>query len=470
MSGTRRKPIEALLAERPGPALRRVLGPWDLIALGIGCSIGAGLFSLTGLAAAESAGPAIVFSYLIAAIGCGFAGLCYSELASMIPVCGSAYSYTYAAIGELVAWIVGWDLILEYAVGAATVARSWSHYLASLLRDFGVFLLVRPGFDLPAVGIVVAVSLLLMRGISASARVNAAMVVLKLGVIVAVIGFCVPSINGVNYIPFVPPNAGSFGAYGWSGVLRGAGAVFFAYVGFDAVSTAGREAKRPDRDMPVGILGSLAVCTLAYVLFAFVLTGLLNYRLMRGDAAPVASAIALTPYPWLELAVKFGILCGFTSVLLVLLLGQSRIFYAIARDGLLPRMFCEIHPRWQTPWQSNLLFMGLTGMLSAFLPIRTLSHMTSIGTLLAFLAVCVAVLVLRVREPRRRRPFKVPGGPVVPILGIATCLTLMASLDALTWVRLGVWLLIGLAVYVGYGRSRSRLAPAYAPIAKGPSS
>ncbi len=471
----RRKPIERLEEAGGGPSLRRVLGPWALVALGIGCTIGAGLFSLTGIAASENAGPAVVLSYLVAAVGCGFAGLCYSELSSMIPIAGSAYTYAYATLGELVAWIIGWDLVLEYAVAAAAVAVSWSRYAVKLLGILGVSLpprlcaspyeTVRLGdgssatglVNLPAVFVIVCVSLLLMRGVSQSARFNNGVVVIKIAVILAVIGFGIPFIRTANYVPFIPPNTGSFGQFGISGVMRAAGTIFFAYVGFDAVSTCAQEARNPRRDMPIGILGSLAVCTVAYIVFSFVLTGMLNYHRMLGDPAPVATAIDQTPYGWLKIAVNFGILCGFTSVLLVLLLGQSRVFFAMSRDGLLPGMFSEVHPSWQTPWRSNLFFMVLTAALSAFLPISQLGHMTSIGTLLAFIIVCVGVLILRARDPGRVRHFRVPFGPVVPVLGVLSCGAIMASLDGLTWIRLGVWLLIGLAVFFGYGRRHSRL-------------
>ncbi len=471
----RRKPIERLEEAGGGPSLRRVLGPWALVALGIGCTIGAGLFSLTGIAASENAGPAVVLSYLVAAVGCGFAGLCYSELSSMIPIAGSAYTYAYATLGELVAWIIGWDLVLEYAVAAAAVAVSWSRYAVKLLGILGVSLpprlcaspyeTVRLGdgssatglVNLPAVFVIVCVSLLLMRGVSQSARFNNGVVVIKIAVILAVIGFGIPFIRTANYVPFIPPNTGSFGQFGISGVMRAAGTIFFAYVGFDAVSTCAQEARNPRRDMPIGILGSLAVCTVAYIAFSFVLTGMLNYHRMLGDPAPVATAIDQTPYGWLKIAVNFGILCGFTSVLLVLLLGQSRVFFAMSRDGLLPGMFSEVHPSWQTPWRSNLFFMVLTAALSAFLPISQLGHMTSIGTLLAFIIVCVGVLILRARDPGRVRHFRVPFGSLVPVLGVLSCGAIMASLDGLTWIRLGVWLLIGLAVFFGYGRRHSRL-------------
>ncbi|MBB2155922.1 amino acid permease [Gluconacetobacter diazotrophicus] len=469
----RRKRIE-IPADAQG--LRRVLGPGSLIALGIGCTIGAGLFSLTGIAASENAGPAVVLSYIVAAIACGFAGLCYSELASMIPIAGSAYTYAYMALGEVVAWIIGWDLVLEYAVGAAAVSVSWSRYVTSLLGGWGISLsprLVASPFEavvlpdgshvagimnLPAAFIICVVSMLLIRGVSESARVNSAIVMVKLAIIVAVIAFGLPYIKTANYVPFIPANTGTFGHFGLSGIMRAAGTIFFAYVGFDAVSTAAQEARNPARDMPIGILGSLLICTVAYVAFSLVLTGLVNYKDMLGDAAPVATAIDQTPFGWLKLAVKFGIICGFTSVLLVLLLGQSRVFYAMARDGLLPGLFSSIHPRWRTPWYSNLLFMVITGGLAAFLPIDQLAHMTSIGTLLAFVIVCIGVMFLRRSAPDMERRFRVPGGPVIPVLGIVCCLAVMLSLDRLTWVRLVVWLIVGMAIYFGYSRRSSHLA------------
>ena len=456
--------------------LKRVLGPGSLVALGVGATIGAGLFSLTGIAAAENAGPAVVISFIIAAIACGFAGLCYSELASMIPVAGSAYTYAYVTLGELMAWIIGWDLVLEYAVGAATVAVSWSRYTVSLLGTWGIGLppqLTASPFEtvhladgsvahglinLPAVAIICAVSAILIRGISQSAMVNAVIVTIKVLVIVAFIGFGISYINPANYHPFIPPNDGTFGHYGFSGVMRAAGTIFFAYVGFDAVSTTAQEAKNPARDMPIGILGSLLVCTLAYVCFAFVMTGLVNYRDMLGDAAPVATAINHTPYPWLQLAIKIGIICGFTSVLMGLLLGQSRVFFAMSRDGLLPRMFSITHPRFQTPWVCNIFFMVLTSLFSAFLPISELGHMTSIGTLLAFVLVCIGVFVLRRKAPAHPRAFRVPGGDTVPLLGVLSCGSMMIFLHGLTWLRLVIWLALGLRIYLFYGRPHSQLA------------
>lgn len=469
----RLKPIEQP-AEDGG--LKRVLGAGSLVALGVGCTIGAGLFSLTGIAAAENAGPAVVLSYIIAAVACGFAGLCYSELASMIPVAGSAYSFAYVTMGEFIAWIIGWDLVLEYAVGAATVSVSWSSYVTSLLAGWGIRLparLTASPFEtvtlpdgstaaglanLPAAFIIVLISLLLIRGISESARVNAIIVAIKLTVIVAFVAFGLPYVDTANYHPFIPPNDGTFGHFGMSGIMRAAGTVFFAYIGFDAVSTAAQEAKNPKRDMPIGIIGSLLVCVTAYVVFSLVLTGIVNFHDMVGDAAPVATAIDRTPYVWLKLAVKLGIICGFTSVLLVLLLGQSRVFFAMSRDGLLPPVFSQTHRRFHTPWLSNLFFMVVTGLLSAFLPISELGHMTSIGTLLAFVIVCGGVLILRHRAPDLERSFRVPGGAAVPVLGVISCLIVMASLDGLTWVRLVIWLLIGLAVYFGYGRRNSLLS------------
>lgn len=470
----RRKELQAKARGQP---LRRVLNAASLVSIGVGCTIGAGLFSLTGIAAAENAGPGVLLSYILGAIACGFAGLCYSELASMIPVAGSAYTYAYVTMGEFIAWIIGWDLVLEYGVGAATVAVSWSQYINSLLGHWGISLpprLLASPFEtvvlangnhvhglvnLPALFIICVLSLLLMRGITESARVNNIIVIIKLAVIVTVIAFGVPYINTSNYVPFIPENNGTFGHYGWSGVIRGAGTVFFAYVGFDAVSTAAQEAKNPTRDIPIGILGSLFICTLAYVLFSCVLTGLVNYKDMIGDAAPVMTAINKTPYEWLKILVGFGVICGFTSVMLVLLLGQSRIFYTMSNDGLLPRFFSKTHTRRATPWYSHIFFMVGTGLLAAFLPIEKLAHMTSIGTLFAFIVVCISVMILRKTEPDRYRKFRMPGGMVIPVCGIISCMAMMLSLDIMTWVRLVVWLVIGIVIYLFYGRVYSHLSP-----------
>ncbi len=472
-----KKPIERLIveSEEGEHKLKRTLGPLSLIALGIGAIIGAGLFSLTGIAAAENAGPAVVLSFVVAAIGCAFAGMCYSELASMIPVAGSAYTYSYATMGEFVAWIIGWDLVLEYAVAASVVAVSWSRYVVSFLKDLNISFPVRftaCPFDqvllpdgtqtvgivnIPAVLIIVILSILLMIGIKESARVNATIVVIKLAVVLVFIFVGMHYINWNNYSPFIPPNTGKFGEFGISGIMRAAGVIFFAYIGFDTVSTAAQESRRPHRDIPIGIIGSLVICTVLYLAFSFILTGMVNYKLMKGDAAPVATAINVTPYPWLQFLVKLGIICGFTSVILVLLLGQSRVFYSMSRDGLLPLTFSRIHPQWKTPWLSNLIFMGFIGFFAGFFPISKLGHMTSIGTLLAFILVCAGVIILRRTQPHLPRPYRTPLVPLFPILGILVCLSMMTSLDVETWIRLVVWLLIGLFIYFFYSRKHSKL-------------
>ena len=467
------KPLDLILKDAEGGTLKRTLGPTQLVALGIGAIIGAGLFSLTGIAAAQNAGPAIVFSFILAGIGCAFAGLCYSEFASMIPIAGSAYTYSYATMGELLAWIIGWDLVLEYAVGASTVAVSWSGYVISFLKDFGINLpaqLAASPFEpvtlpdsnvtltgiinLPALFIVVAISMLLMIGIQESARVNALIVVLKISVAVVFILLGWAYISNKNYQPFVPPNTGEFGHFGWSGVLRGAGKVFFAFIGFDAVSTAAQEAKRPQKDMPIGIIGSLAVCTLLYVVFSHVLTGIVSYTELDVKA-PVAVAIDHTAYTWLRPAVKLAIILGFTSVILVMLLGQSRVFFSMSRDKLLPGVFSAVHPKWRTPWRSNMLFMVFTGVFAAFAPLSALGDMTSIGTLFAFVLVCIGILIMRRSHASIPRPFKTPFVPVVPILGIAFNLFLMFGLGVGNWIRLFGWMAIGLLVYFNYSRKRS---------------
>ncbi|KAB1078840.1 amino acid permease [Methylobacterium soli] len=473
----RTKSLERLNADAEAGehTLQRTLGPWSLIGLGIGAVIGAGLFSLTGIAAAEHAGPAVVISFAIAALGCAFAGMCYSELAGMIPVAGSAYTYAYATMGEFVAWIIGWDLVLEYAVGSATVSVSWSKYVTRFLHEFGVDLpasLVHSPFEtyqladgtaahglvnLPAILIICAASFLLMVGIRESARVNAIVVAIKLAVVAVVIGVGVFYIKRQNYVPFIPENTGTFGEYGWSGIMRAAGVVFFAYIGFDAVSTAAQEAKNPQRNMMIGILGSLAICTVIYILFAGVLTGLVRFDAMKGDAAPVNTAIAQTPFPWLTSLVTLGIIAGFSTVILVLLLGQSRVFYTMSQDRLLPGFFSRIHPTWKTPYRSNLFFMVFTGALGGFLPISQLGHMTSIGTLLAFVLVCLGVIILRRTQPDAKREYRTPLVPLVPILGIVACGAMMLSLDGETWLRLVVWLAIGLVIYFAWSRRHSRI-------------
>lgn len=478
------KPLERILRESEGgqQTLKRTLGPLNLVALGIGAIIGAGLFSLTGIAAAEHAGPAVTISFVLAAIGCAFAGMCYSEFASMIPIAGSAYTYAYATMGELLAWIIGWDLVLEYAVGAATVSVSWSAYVVSLLKDLGIHfppqLAASPWVEvtladgskahgivnLPAIFVIVVISLLLMSGIKESARVNAAIVVIKVAVVLIFIAVGWSYIRPENYVPYIPPSQGP-GQFGWSGVLRAAGVIFFAYIGFDAVSTAAQEAKHPQKDMPIGIIGSLAVCTILYVLFAHVMTGMVYYTEFKDAAAPVAIAIDKTPYAWLGSAVKLAIIAGFTSVILVMLLGQSRVFFSMSRDGLLPKVFSEIHPRFFTPYKSNLLFMVFVSLFSAFAPIEVVGHMTSIGTLFAFILVCAGVMVMRKTHPNHPRPFRTPLVPVVPILGIGVNLALMIGLGWTNWLRLLIWLFIGLAIYFGYSRTHSKLRAAEGVVA-----
>jgi basic amino acid/polyamine antiporter, APA family len=469
------KPLSRILTEAEGEhALKRTLGPVQLVALGIGAIIGAGLFSLTGIAAANHAGPAVTLAFVLAAFGCAFAGLCYSEFSTMIPIAGSAYTYSYATMGELLAWIIGWDLVLEYAVGASTVAVSWSGYVASFLADFGIILpqhlinspfqqikladgTVGHGFiNLPAVIVVVLISWLLITGIQESARANAVIVILKVSVVILFILFGWSYINPANHTPFIPPNTGVSGEFGWSGIVRAAGIVFFAFIGFDAVSTAAQETKNPQRDMPWGIIGSLVVCTILYVLFSYTLTGIVNYKEMN-NAAPVATAIDRTGIVWLQKAIKLAIIAGYTSVILVMLLGQSRVFYSMSRDGLLPKLFSDVHPKFRTPWRSNLLFMVFVGLFAAFAPIQLVGEMTSIGTLFAFVLVCAGIMVMRRTHPELPRPFRTPLVPFVPILGIAANLFLMAGLGWENWMRLIVWLIIGLCIYFGYSRHHSRL-------------
>jgi APA family basic amino acid/polyamine antiporter len=474
------KPLSRIMAESEGGehTLKRSLGPASLVALGIGAIIGAGLFSLTGIAAAENAGPAVVLSFMLAAVGCAFAGMCYSEFSTMIPIAGSAYTYSYATMGEFVAWIIGWDLVLEYAVGAATVSISWSRYMVTLLHTLGVDLppsLIASPFqpvtlpdgtvihgliNLPAVFVIVVISTLLMIGISESARANAVMVAIKVTVVIVFIAAGWAYIKPANHVPFIPPNTGTFGEFGWSGIVRAAGVIFFAYIGFDAVSTAAQEARKPQRDMPIGIIGSLAVCTVLYILFAYVMTGLVNYTRFRGEAAPAALAIAATPFAWLKMAVTIAILAGLTSVILVMLLGQSRVFFSMSRDGLLPRIFSDVHPKFRTPWRSNLLFMLFVSLFSAFAPISVVGHMTSIGTLFAFVLVCGGIMIMRRTHPDLPRPFRTPLVPLTPILGILVCGLMMYGLGWENWTRLFAWLAIGLVIYFTYSRSHSHLRKA----------
>lgn len=487
-----RKPLSSLLSEasESEKGLKKTLTSRSLIALGIGAIIGAGLFSITGMAAANYAGPGIMISFIIAAVGCAFAGLCYAEFASMIPVAGSAYTYSYATMGEFIAWIIGWDLVLEYAVGAATVASSWSGYFSELFKSFGVALppeLMMTPFDtatltngtvvhgilnLPAIFIVVVMSLILIRGMSESAWVNGIIVVLKVSIVIVFIIIGFKYIRPENLKPLIPKNTGTFGNFGWSGIIRAAAVVFFAYIGFDAVSTAAQETKDPKKSMPIGILGSLVICTILYILFAYVMTGVAHYTLFNAggssDLAPVAIAIKqmgpvganglVSPaYPWLNTAIIIAILLGYSSVILVMLLGQSRVFYSMSKDGLLPKIFSKIHPKHRTPYKSNLLFMLFVSAFAAFIPGRIVGEMTSIGTLFAFILVCIGVLVMRSKMKDAPRAFRVPLVPYIPILGVITCLFMMVFLPFDTWIRLIVWMIFGLDVYLGFGMKNSLL-------------
>lgn len=486
-----RKPLNVLLAEAADneKGLKKTLGSWSLIALGIGAIIGAGLFSITGGAAANNAGPAITISFIVAGVGCAFAGLCYAEFASMIPIAGSAYTYSYATMGEFIAWIIGWDLVLEYAVGAATVSISWSRYFGKFMEGFGVHMpanMMGGPWDggivnIPAVFIVVLMSLLLIRGTSGSAKVNAFIVAIKVTVVLVFIFLGWGYINKANYTPYIPDNAGTFGEFGFSGIIRAAAIVFFAYIGFDAVSTAAQETKNPKKSMPIGILGSLAICTVLYILFAHVMTGVTNYQSFRGKdgIAPVAVAIdhmgkvgvdgILHPdYPWLNRAIIVAILFGYSSVILVMLLGQSRVFFSMSRDGLIPKVFSSVHHKFRTPAKSNLLFLVFVSLFAAFVPARVVGEMTSIGTLFAFILVCIGVLVLRKKMPDAPRAFRTPLVPVVPILGIATCLFMMIFLPGDTWIRLFVWLAIGLVIYFAYSRHHSKLQKGEISLPKDP--
>jgi APA family basic amino acid/polyamine antiporter len=473
-----KKPLSQLLSQAEGSKeLRRTLGPGNLVALGVGAIIGAGLFSITGLAAANNAGPAITISFVVAALGCAFAGLCYAEFASMIPIAGSAYTYSYATMGEFIAWIIGWDLVLEYALGAATVAISWSGYLIKFLQYYNLHLppeltispfqtltladgsTVSGVMNAPAVFIIVVVSLLLIKGTRESALANAIIVALKVGVVLIFVALGWAYINTENYVPYVPANTGTFGEFGFSGIIRAAAIVFFAYIGFDAVSTAAQETKNPKRDMPIGILGSLVVCTILYILFAHVMLGLANYKEFAGKdgIAPVAVAIAHTPYVFLQQAVILAILAGYCSVILVMLMGQSRVFYSMSQDGLLPKFFSDVHSKFGTPWKSNLLFMVFVSLFAAFVPASVVGEMVSIGTLFAFVLVCIGIWVLRVKQPDAPRTFKVPMVPLIPILGVITCLFMMVFLPADTWIRLFVWMAIGIVIYFTYSRHGSVL-------------
>jgi basic amino acid/polyamine antiporter, APA family len=471
------KPIGELHEVSSANELHRVLDARMLVMMGIGAIIGTGIFVLTGTAAANHAGPALVLSFIIAGIGCAFAGLCYAEFAAMIPVSGSAYSYSYATLGEAVAWFVGWNLILEYLFAAATIAVGWSGYVVSLMNQIGLHMpdaltnapfakgathwsLVHTGalINLPAVLILCVMSALCYVGIQQSARFNAIVVAIKVTVIVLFIGFGAWYVQGANWQPFIPPNTGP-GQFGWSGVVTAAGIIFFAYIGFDAVSTAAQEARNPQRDMPIGILVSLAICTVLYIGVAAVLTGMVPYADLN---TPAPVAMALDRYQgltWLAGWVKLGAIAGMTSTMLVMLLGQPRIFYAMSKDGLLPPVFAKVHPKFKTPSFSTVLTGVVAATVAGLFPVTILGELVSIGTLMAFIVVCIGVLVLRRTRPDLKRPFRVKAPWFVCTAGALICAYMMISLPKDTWVRLVVWTFFGMLVYIFYGRKHSALAP-----------
>ncbi|MEP6474677.1 MAG: amino acid permease [Gemmatimonadota bacterium] len=472
MSLLTRKSIARFQAEGQAGTLTRALGPLQLTALGIGSVIGTGIFVMTGTAASLHAGPALLLSMLIAATGCALAGLCYAELASMIPVAGSAYTYAYATSGELMAWIIGWDLILEYALATATVAVGWSGYFNSLMDDFGLslpaWLTGPPGttvmgangvqvagvFNLPAALIVFVVVALLVIGIRQSASTNTVLVVIKVAVLVVFVVAGASYVNRANLTPFIPPNRGVFGEFGWSGILRGAAVMFFAYIGFDAVSTAAQEARNPQRDVPLGMLASLAICTVIYLSVATVLLGIVPYTRLN-VADPLAVGIDATGMRWLSPVIKVSALFGLFSTMLVQLLAQTRIFFSMSRDGLLPEPFGRVHPRWRTPHISTVLTGTVVALAAGLLPIGLLGQLVSMGTLLAFVLVCIGIIILRKTAPDIHRPFRTPWVPGVPVAGALFCLVQMVSLPISTWLRLVIWLAVGLVVYLGYGRRRA---------------
>jgi APA family basic amino acid/polyamine antiporter len=488
MSLFRCKQVADLQAEvQTDQSLKRALGPINLTTLGIGAIIGAGIFVLTGRAAAQYAGPAIVLSFILAGVACAFAGLCYAEFAAMIPVSGSAYTYAYATLGEFIAWIIGWDLILEYLFAASTVAVGWSEYAVSILKDVGIAIpaaftsapynhvappdagwniwrLFTEGWtntgavlNVPAMVIVAIITILLVIGIKESANVNNVVVAIKLAVVVLFIVVGAAYINRANWTPFVPPEQSS-GHFGWSGVLRGAGVIFFAYIGFDAVSTAAQESRKPQRDMPIGILGSLAICTVLYIAVSLVLTGIIKYTALDVKA-PIAAAIDSIgkPVAWLRPIIKIGAIAGLSSVILVMMLGQPRIFYTMSKDGLLPPAFSAVHPRFRTPWLATILTGVIAMVVAGLFPIGLLGELVSIGTLLAFAIVCAGVFVLRFTAPQTQRPFRTPMFWLVCPLGVFFCFWLMYNLPPDTWARLIVWMAIGLVIYFAYGRRHAAL-------------
>jgi basic amino acid/polyamine antiporter, APA family len=481
----KRKSLESLMAESSDEshALKKTLGPLNLVALGVGAIIGAGLFVRTAAAAADSAGPSVTLGFVLAAIGCAFAGLCYAEFASMIPIAGSAYTYSYATMGELMAWVIGWDLVLEYGIGAATVSIAWSEYLNKLLSflpgghqipyqwchsPFQSANGVSGIMNVPALFIVLVLSLLLIRGMKESAFINGLIVITKVAIVVMIIVLGWGFIDPANHTPYIPEAttmkdaAGVTHSYGgfW-GIVGAAGVVFFAFIGFDAVSTAAQESINPKRDMPIGILGSLVVCTVLYILFAHVLTGIAPVSDFRGEGREASVAYAITNhmpgYEWLSKLVTVAILAGFSSVILVMLMGQSRVFFSMSRDGLVPAVFSEVHKKFRTPYKSNLLFFVFVGAFAAFVPGDIVGDMTSIGTLFAFVLVCAGVWIMRVRNPEAKREFKTPFVPLFPILGIFANGLMIYGLGWTNWLRLAIWLAIGIAIYFLYSRHHSKL-------------
>jgi len=472
-----RKPLLQLFeeAERNEHGLKRHLTAWNLVLLGVGCVIGAGIFVITGSASAMYAGPSLAISFVLSAVGCAFAGLCYAEFASMIPISGSAYTYAYATMGEFIAWIIGWDLILEYLFGAATVAVGWGGYVNDFLNHLGVYLpesIAESPFSIdingwhttgalinfPAVFIVLLMTAFLVIGIKESAKLNDIIVLIKVVVILLFVGFGLSYINVENWTPFIPKNTGEWGHYGWSGILTGAGVIFFAYIGFDAVSTTSQEAVNPKRDLPIGILVSLAICTILYIAVSLTMTGIVDYRDLNVPA-PVALAItrAGSSLNWLRPIVNIGAIAGLTSVVLVLILGQSRVFFTMASDGLLWKSFAKVHPKYKTPYVTTIVTGCTCALIAGIFPIGILGEMVSIGTLLAFVIVCFGIILLRKSEPNVPRSFRTPWVPFVPIAGIIVCLAEMAALPLGTWMRLLIWMAMGFVIYFTYGRKHSKV-------------